>query len=42
MEKFYLEIPSIERKEEALEYLQEHVELASNLNGTGALKEFNI
>lgn len=39
MEKFYLEIPSIERKEEALEYLQEHVELASNLNGTGGLNE---
>ena len=39
MEKFYLEIPSIERKKEALEYLQEHVELASNLNGTGGLNE---
>lgn len=39
MERFYLEIPSIERKKEALEYLQEHVELASNLNGTGGLNE---
>lgn len=39
MEKFYLEIPNIERKNEALEYLQEHVELSSNLNGTGGLNE---
>ena len=39
MEKFYLEIPSIERKEGALEYLQEHVELAPDLNGTGGLNE---
>lgn len=39
MEKLYLEIPNIERKDEALEYLQEHVDLASNLNGTGGLNE---
>lgn len=39
MEKFYLEVPSIERKNEALEYLQEHVDYNSDLNGTGGLKE---
>lgn len=37
MEKFYLEIPSIERKEDALEYLQEHVNYNSNINGSGGL-----
>lgn len=37
--KFYLEEPTIERKEEALEYLQEHIKLGSNLNGTGGLNE---
>ena len=35
--KFYLEKPSIERKEEALEYLEEHVKYASDLNGTGGM-----
>ena len=39
MEKLYLEIPSIDRKEEALEYLQEHVQFGSRLNGTGRLKD---
>lgn len=37
MEIFHLEIPSIERKAEALEYLEEHVRFTSNLNGTGEL-----
>ena len=37
MEKFYFELPRIERKQEALEYLQEHVDIGSNLNGTGGL-----
>ena len=32
-----MEIPSIKRKVEALEYLEEHVRFASNLNGTGGL-----
>ncbi|MDE6142266.1 MAG: GNAT family N-acetyltransferase [Bacilli bacterium] len=35
--KFYLEKPSIERKEEALEYLDEHVRYASDINGSGGL-----
>ena len=34
MEKFYLEIPSIERKEEALDYLKEHIDYKSDINGT--------
>ena len=39
MEKFYLELPTIERKQEALDYLQEHVDNGSDLNGTGGLKD---
>lgn len=35
--KFYLEEPTIERKEEALQYLNEHVKYNSNINGTGGL-----
>ena len=34
MEKFYLELPSIERKEEALDYLKEHIDYKSDINGT--------
>lgn len=37
MEKFYLEIPTIARKSEALEYLKEHVDSNSKINGTGGL-----
>ena len=29
MEKFYLELPSIERKNEALDYLKEHIDYNS-------------
>jgi len=36
-ERFYLEEPSLERKEEAMEYLQEHVENNSELYGTGGM-----
>lgn len=39
MEKFYLEVPTMERKQEALEYLKEHVDFGSDLNGTGGLKD---
>lgn len=35
--KLYLEEPSIERKEEALEYLEEHKRYKSNINGTGGM-----
>lgn len=37
MEKFYLEKPSIERKNEIIEYLNEFVTYNSNINGTGSL-----
>lgn len=37
MEKFYLERPSIERKEEIIEYINEFVEYKSFINGTGSL-----
>ena len=37
MEKFYLELPSLERKKEALEYLQEHIKYNSRINGSGGL-----
>lgn len=37
MEKFYLEEPTIERKNEALEYLNEFVRFDSELNGTGSM-----
>ena len=39
MERFHLEVPSLERKEETLEYLQEHIDVGSDLNGTGGLKD---
>ena len=37
MEKFYLERPSMERKEEIIEYINEFVKYNSNINGTGSL-----
>ncbi len=37
MEKFYLEKPSIERKEEIIEYLDEFVKYDSDINGSGPL-----
>ena len=37
MAKFYLELPSKERKEEALEYIKEFYDYNSNINGTGWL-----
>lgn len=39
MEKFYLEEPSISRKEEALDYLNEHVEYKSDINGSGGMDD---
>lgn len=35
--KFYLEEPSIKRKEEALEYLEEHIKYDSDIHGSGGL-----
>lgn len=37
MEKFYLTLPSLERKKEIVEFLDEFVEHNSDLNGSGAL-----
>ena len=37
MEKFYLEIPSIERKNEIIDYINEFVLYNSDINGTGSL-----
>ena len=37
MEKFYYEIPSLDRKEEIIDYLNEFVEYKSDLNGSGSL-----
>ncbi len=40
MEKYYLEIPTIERKEEAIEYVKEFYKYNSNPNGVGDLDKF--
>jgi len=40
MEKFYHEIPSIERKKEAIEYIKEHLEYNSDINGSGGLDRY--
>lgn len=37
MEKFYFEIPSLERKNEIIEYLDEFVKYESDINGSGSL-----
>ncbi len=37
MEKFYFETPSMERKSEIIEYLDEFVKYGSNINGSGSL-----
>ena len=40
MEKFYFEVPTIERKKDAIEYINEHYEYKSNINGTGGLHRY--
>lgn len=40
MERFYYEEPSIERKEEAIEYINEHIKYGSKINGTGKLDDY--
>lgn len=37
MERFYLEVPSLERKEEAIAYINEFLEYGSDINGAGGL-----
>lgn len=40
MDKFYFEVPSINRKEDAIAYINEFYEFNSNINGTGGLQRF--
>lgn len=40
MEKFYYEIPTINRKDEAIQYIKEHIEYNSNVNGSGGLDSY--
>ena len=40
MEKFYLEVPSLERKDDAIDYIKEHYQYNSNINGTGGLNRY--
>lgn len=40
MEKFKFEVPSIERKEAAIEYIKEHYKYNSNINGSGGLDNY--
>ena len=37
MERFYFERPSMERKTEIIEYLDEFVKYGSDINGSGSL-----
>ena len=39
MDKLYFEVPTIEKKD-AIEYLNEHYEYKSNINGTGGLNRY--
>ena len=40
MEQFYLEEPSLERKQEAINYIEEHYQYNSNINGSGSLHRY--
>lgn len=40
MERFYFEIPSIERKEDAIDFIEEFINNNSGINGTGGLDRF--
>lgn len=40
MEKFYFEVPGMNRKEDAIEYINEFYEFKSEINGTGGLNRF--
>jgi len=40
MEQFYLEVPSLKRKQEAIAFVQEFYEYHSEINGTGGLQRF--
>jgi len=40
MEKFILAIPTIEHKDQAIDYIKEHYKYHSNINGVGGLNRF--
>ena len=40
MERLYYEAPSLERKQDAIEYIKEHYEYGSNINGSGSLHKY--
>ncbi len=40
MDYLYYEVPSIERKEDAIEYINEHYKYNSNINGSGSLHRY--
>ena len=40
MEKFYYEVPTIKRKNDAINYINEHYECNSNINGVGGLYKY--
>ena len=40
METFKFEEPTIERKEEAIDYIREHYEYSSPINGSGGLDRY--
>ncbi len=40
MEKLKYETPSIERKEDALDYIKEHYKYNSNINGSGGIQKY--
>ena len=42
MERLFLERPSIERKEDAIDYVNEHIKYNSKINGTGSLNRYII
>ena len=40
MEKFYFEVPSIKRKEDALDFIHEFIEYNSDINGSGGFNRY--
>ncbi len=40
MERFYLEVPSISRKADAIDYINENIQYKSDINGVGGLDRF--
>jgi predicted acetyltransferase len=42
MDKVFLEFPTVERKTEALEYIQEFKDYNSTINGTGSLDSMDF